>query len=114
MKATAELIYRELKGHVGRENAIRAEELAEKFGVGERQLRDHIREIRRDAEAESVVASCNSGYYICTKDELLKANERLYSQAFSLLKTANANEKKVGRSGQMKMRLDEMMKGAEA
>ena len=44
----------------------------------------------------------------------MKANERLYSQAFSLLKTANANEKKVGRSGQMKMRLDEMMKGAEA
>ena len=114
MTSTAEMIYDELKEHVGRENAIRAEELAEKFGMGERQLRDHIREIRRDAEAESVVASCNQGYYICTREELAKANERLYSQAFSLLKTANANEKKVGRSGQMKMRLDEMMKGAEA
>ena len=113
MKATAELIYRELKGHVGRENAICADELADMFGIGEGQLRDHIREIRRDSEAESVVASSTSGYYICTKDELLKANERLYSQAFSLLKTANANEKKVGRSGQMKMRLEEMMKGAE-
>lgn len=114
MTSTAEMILDELKEHVGRENAIRAEELAELFGIGERQLRDHIREIRRDSEAESVVASCNQGYYICTKDELLKANERLYSQAFSLLKTANANEKKVGKAGQMKMRLDEMMKGAEA
>lgn len=113
MKATAELIYRELKGHVGRENAICADELADMFGIGERKLRDIIREIRRDSDADKVVASCNGGYYICTKDELAKANERLYSQAFSLLKTANANEKKVGKAGQMKMRLDEMMKGAE-
>ena len=114
MTSSAKMIYDVLFQHVGRENAIRAEELAERFGIGERQLRDHIREIRRDAEAESVVASCNSGYYICTKDELAKANERLYRQALSLLKTVSANEKKIGRTGQMKMRLDEMMKGAEA
>lgn len=106
MHGTAEMIYNELKEHVGRENAIRAEELAARFGMGERQLRDNIREIRRDSEAESVVASCNQGYYICTRDELAKANERLYRQAKSLMKTVRANEKKIGKSGQMKMRLD--------
>lgn len=107
MHGTAEMIYNELKEHVGRENAIRAEELAEMFGMGERQLRDNIREIRRDVEAESVVASCNQGYYICTREELAKANERLYSQALSLMKTVRANEKKIGKSGQMKMLLDD-------
>lgn len=107
MHGTAEMIYNELKEHVGRENAIRAEELAEMFGMGERQLRDNIREIRRDVEAESVVASCNQGYYICTREELAKANERLYSQALSLMKTVHANEKKIGKTGQMKMRLDD-------
>ena len=107
MHGTAEMIYNELKEHVGRENAIRAEELAAMFDMGERQLRDNIREIRRDVEAESVVASCNDGYYICTREELAKANERLYSQALSLMKTVRANEKKIGKSGQMKMRLDD-------
>lgn len=106
MHGTAELIYKELNRHIGRENAIRAEELAARFGMGERQLRDNIREIRRDVEAESVVASCNQGYYICTREELAKANERLYSQALSLMKTVHANEKKIGKTGQMKMRLD--------
>ena len=107
MHGTAEMIYNELQEHIGRENAIRAEELAAMFGMGERQLRDNIREIRRDVEAESVVASCNQGYYICTREELAKANERLYSQALSLMKTVRANEKKIGKSGQTKMRLDD-------
>ena len=107
MHGTAEMIYSELKEHVGRENAIRAEELAARFGMGERQLRDNIREIRRDSEAESVVASCNQGYYICTREELAKANERLYRQAKSLMKTVHANEKKIGKTGQMKMLLDD-------
>lgn len=107
MHGTAEMIYNELKEHVGRENAIRAEELAAMFGMGERQLRDNIREIRRDSEAEEIVSSCNDGYYICTRDELEKANERLRRQALSLMKTVHANEKKIGKSGQMKMQLDE-------
>lgn len=107
MHGTAEMIYNELKEHVGRENAIRAEELAAMFDMGERQLRDNIREIRRDVEAESVVASCNQGYYICTREELAKANERLYRQAKSLMKTVHANEKKIGKTGQMKMLLDD-------
>ena len=38
MTSSAKMIYDELKEHVGRENAIRAEELAERFGIGERQL----------------------------------------------------------------------------
>lgn len=92
---------------------ITLEELqkAAMFGMGERQLRDNIREIRRDSEAESVVASCNQGYYICTREELAKANERLYSQALSLMKTVHANEKKIGKTGQIKMRLDDSFGG---
>ena len=103
-------LYDELKNHIGKKNAISADELCAKFGIEERKLRDYISEIRRSGELEKVVASSNKGYFICTEEEADKANERLYSQAFSLLKTANANEKKVGRNGQMKMRLGEFYK----
>lgn len=103
-------IYDLLKQHVGKENAVSAKDLSGWFGISERQLRDYIREIRRDGDAERVVASCNHGYYICTREELAKANERLYRQALSLMKTVHANEKKIGKTGQMKMRLDEDVK----
>lgn len=103
-------IYDLLKKHVGKENAVSAKDLSGWFGISERQLRDYISEIRRSVELEKVVSSSNHGYYICTAEEAAQANERLYSQAFSLLKTANANEKKVGKNGQMKIRLGKFYK----
>lgn len=98
-------IYEFLKHHVGKEHAISAENLAEVFGISERKLREYISEIRRSGELEKVVCSCNGGYYICTEEEADRANKRLYSQAFSLLKTAHANDRKAGRNGQMKIEL---------
>lgn len=103
-------LYEELKQHVGKQHAISADELCRKFGIDERKLRDHIREIRRDSEAELVVSSSNKGYFICTTEEMAKANERLYRQAKSLMKTVHANEKKIGKTGQMKMLLEDFIK----
>lgn len=102
--------YEVLQNHVGKANAIAAEELAAQVGVPERKLRECISEIRRSNDFEKIVSSSNLGYYICTEEEADRANKRLYSQAFSLLKTANANEKKAHRNGQMRMRLDEFVK----
>lgn len=99
-------IYDALCKHVGAESAVAADDLANWFGISERKLRDYISEIRRDADFEKIVCSSNSGYYIATEEEADRANRRLYSQAFSLLKTAHANDKKAGRNGQMRMRLE--------
>lgn len=99
-------VYNILCQHVGNKNAIPADRLAEFCKISERKLRDYISEIRRNADFEKIVCSSNNGYYIATEEEADRANRRLYSQAFSLLKTAHANDKKAGRNGQMRMRLD--------
>lgn len=103
-------VYDEMKNHVGKENAITAEELSAYFDISERKLRDIIKTIRRSRELEKVIGSYNGGYFICTKQEVERANNRLLSQAFSLLKTANANEKKAGMNGQMKLKLGNFYK----
>ena len=103
-------IYDALCKHVGKENAVPADELSTRVGVAERKLRDFISEIRRSSEFEKIVCSSNNGYYIATEEEADRANRRLYSQAFSLLKTANANERKAGKNGQMRIRLDDFYK----
>lgn len=104
------MIYNVLCQHSGKANAISADRLADFFRISERKLRDYIAEIRRDADFEKIVCSSNNGYYIATEEEADRANKRLYSQAFSLLKTAHANDKKAGRNGQMRMRIDEFYK----
>ena len=103
-------IYGVLCGHVGKKNAVPADGVAKQVGVAERKLRDYISEIRRSSEFEKIVCSSNNGYYIATEEEADRANRRLYSQAFSLLKTANANERKAGKNGQMRIRLDDFYK----
>ena len=98
-------IYDALCKRVGAQSAVAADDLANWFGISERKLRDYISEIRRSADFEKIVCSSNNGYYIATEEEADRANRRLYSQAFSLLKTARANDKKAGRNGQMRMQL---------
>lgn len=98
-------LYEELKSHVGKGNAISAEELSGKFGMTERDLRECISEIRNSTELEKIIGSCNGGYFICTEDEFKRSNNRLLSMAFSLLRTARANSRKAGLDGQFKMAL---------
>lgn len=99
-------IYKELKKHVGKENAISGADLSAKFDISERQLRIYIREGRQSSELEKVIASDESGYYICrTKEEYLRVRDRLRATALDLLKTISVNDTKVGLEGQMKMEL---------
>lgn len=100
-------IYGELKkNHIGRNNAIKAADLADKFGISKRELREHISTIRRSTELEKCVTSTNAGYFVCTsKEEFAQTNKRLLSMAFSLLRAARANEKKAGLDGQVKIAL---------
>ena len=103
-------IYEHLNyAYVGKDCATSAWSLASFFHISERKLREYISEIRRNPKYEKIVCSCNGGYYICTEEESDKANKRLYSQAFSLLKTARENDRKAGRNGQMRMAVDEFL-----
>ncbi len=103
-------VYEELKKHVGREQAISAAELCAVFGICERHLRQIVHTIRNSGDLEKVIGSCNAGYFVCTKEEQTRANRRIYRQAFSLLKTARANDRKAERNGQGKIKLGEYFK----
>lgn len=99
-------VYDELKLHVGMKNRIGAKELAKKFGISQRALRDIIHEIRESHELEKAIGSYG-GYFVCTEEDCEKAINRLYRQAFSTLKVARALEKKVAMNGQGKLKLGE-------
>ena len=102
------LIYEELKQHIDSENGISAEELAGKFHIAERTLRHYVSIIRYSPDFEICVTSSNKGYFVCsTKDEFRRHHRRLYAMAFSILKEARAQDKKMGLNGQYKIPLDD-------
>lgn len=103
-------IYKELKNHIGKANAVSGRELSEQFGISQRQLREYIHEIRESTKLSKVILTCNKGYYIPLKEEGIKDINRLYSQAFSLLKIARVSEKKAGLEGQYKLKLGKFYK----
>lgn len=114
-------VYEELKFHIGKNNAISADELCslfpeELYGYSRfedylvpdlRKLRTIIREIRRSGELEKVIGSCRNGYYVCTKDDAQKAIDRIMNTAKNMFKTAYIMSKKVGLDGQMKIQFNE-------
>lgn len=103
-------IYDEMKNHIGKENAISGAKLSAKFDISERKLRDYIRIIRQSGELSKVILTCNKGYYIPTKQDGMRDNNRLYSQAFSLLRAAREQDKKAGLDGQFKIKMGEFYK----
>ena len=103
-------VYEELKLHCGRQNAISAKNLASKFDMSERALREVIHTIRESGELEKSIGSSASGYFVCTEEDCEKAIKRLYRQAFSTLKVARALEKKVAMNGQGKIKLGDYVK----
>jgi len=111
MNKLTETIYNYISGNcVGKENAVSAKKLCCKFDLivhtefgiktDDRELRRRINRIRNDKSVEVVIGSCDKGYFACRKEDVRKANGRLYSAAFDLLRTARANEKKAGLNGQ--------------
>jgi hypothetical protein len=60
-------IYRELKNHLTKDNAIKAMDLAEIFDIDTRQLRKVIEQLRSQQNAK--IIGDNNGYYIGTKEE---------------------------------------------
>jgi len=103
-------IYKELKNHIGKENAISGADLSAMFGISKRQLRVYIHEIRNSTELEKVIGSCNRGYYICREEDFDEADKRLERQALSTLKVVWANRKKRSKDGQYKLPLGDYYK----
>lgn len=60
-------IYRELKNHLTKDNAIKAVDLAELYDMDTRTLRKIIEQLRSQQNAK--IIGDNNGYYIGTKEE---------------------------------------------
>lgn len=96
--------------HVGKVNAIKGRDLATKFNISERQLRDYISELREDMQFDKVIMPCNKGYYIPTEAEGAADIQRLFHHAFSELRIARASVAKASRHGQGKIKLGDYYK----
>lgn len=105
-------IYDYLKENcVGEENAISGRDLAARFKITERGLRDYISVIRTSTELRKVIGSSPKGYYVCAnKEEAQRANQTFWATAFSYLKVAKAQEKKAGLDGQYLLALGDYYK----
>lgn len=96
---------------VGEENAIQGRDLADRFDISERGLRDYISVIRTSTELRKVIGSSPKGYYVCAnKEEAERANQTFWSAAYSYIKVARAQEKKAGLDGQYLLALGDYYK----
>lgn len=95
----------------GKENAVSGRDLAAIFyptlseDNGRRTVRLTINTIRNSDVFDNVIASGNEGYWWATKEDVREANKRLFSQAFSLLEVARANQQKISKNGQAMIQL---------
>lgn len=96
--------------HLGFSNGIRKPELAEKFGVSERELRKLTKKINESNELEKLISTTHSCYMCNTKQECEKSIRNTYRVAIALFKKAKAMEKKVGLNGQIKLKLGKYYK----
>ena len=84
-------IYNKLRNdHAGQANAISADDLAAHFGIDKRLLRAKIHELC-SSDFEAVIVSGDSGYWCAVSwEDYKRANHRIFSAAFSLLRRARA------------------------
>lgn len=93
------------KHHVGKDNAIASEELANMFGITDRELRNVVHDIRMSGELEKIVVSTNKGYYMATEGEADAVICRLIKHGAEEIKVARMIAAKQARNGQMKLQL---------
>ena len=98
-------IYNKLKNdHAGANNAISADDLAAHFGIDKRLLRLKIHELRNSPDFETCIVSGDVGYWCAVSwEDYNRANHRLFSAAFSLLRCARANSRKASLHNQGKI-----------
>lgn len=106
------MLYAYLKeNHIGEENAIPGRDLAARFKITERGLRDYISVIRTSTELRKVIGSSPKGYYVCAnKEEAQKSNRTFWAASMSYLMVAKAQEKKAGLDGQYLLALGDYYK----
>ncbi len=93
--------------HLGRENGIKKPELAQRLGISERKLRNLTKEINTSTELEKLVSTTHCCYMCNTREECEKSIRNTFRTAIALIKKGNTMAKKVGRNGQIKMRVGE-------
>lgn len=98
-------IYNKLTNdHAGVSNAISADDLAAHFGIDKRLLRAKVHELCNSADFEACIVSGNGGYWCAVSwEDYKRANHRIFSAAFSLLRRARANSRKAALHNQGKI-----------
>ena len=112
MKNKKEMIYSYIVANcVGEENAISAKSLCIKFdlltytdygmSINDRALRKYvINPLRKDKSLDMVINSSRNGYFVGTKEETKKTVNKMFAEAFELLRVARTMVKKSDLNGQ--------------
>jgi len=112
MNNKKEMIYNYIVTNcIGEENAISAKSLCIKFdfitytdygmAINDRALRKYvINPLRKDKSLDMVINSSRNGYFVGTKEETMKAVNKLFSEAFELLRVARTMVKKADLNNQ--------------
>jgi hypothetical protein len=98
-------VYRVVEGHRGRRNAVLSPWVAECAGLGDRKVRQTIKELVEDHGV--AIGSCSAGFFIPETPDEVKAMRRLFlAHAYSLLRRVSALDKNcdlAGILGQLKL-----------
>jgi biotin operon repressor len=79
-------LLRDLKdNHVAKENAVSVATLADTYDITERQVRGHIKRLRKYQDVR--ISSCSSGYYIPLISEQLESDRMMISHVISRMDT---------------------------
>lgn len=107
-------VYECLKAeHIGRQHSITAENLARKFAISKRDLREVLTEINVYPMFDKIVCRNNYGIYIAeNQTEALQYINTAKHRAISIFYEAYALEHKHGRAGQYKIPFGEYYKSS--
>lgn len=96
--------------HLGKENGIKRDELAKKFGVTLEMQKTILRTINESGVFDKLISTCGSIYMCRTEKECETAAYNEIRSGISRLKKGNAMLQKLERNGQAKIKLGKYYK----
>lgn len=98
------------QNHLGKENNVKSQVLAEYFGVSRAIQKTILKEINESVDFDKLISTCGSIYMCNTKEEVALTLSHTYNTAITLIKKAQAMQKKAQKQGQYKIKLGEYYK----
>lgn len=98
------------QNHLGKENGVKSQVLADYFGVSRAFQKTVLKEINESADFDKLISTCGSIYMCQTKEEVDLTLSHTFNTAITLIHKAQSMQKKAKSQGQYKIKLGEYYK----